>query len=118
MPVNMLTIKTEIERLQFGELHFGMLEKLADQGCGISWDRAGLVGKILNTQLRDLIRVWGAYRILVERGRVSEVPALARGFVWCETTEHYQLPTDDCGDDSLSPKADAGPHGRSAGANP
>ena len=114
---SMTYISNELERLQFGELHFFILEALANRGYGLCWDRSGLVGKILNSQLRDLTRVWGAYRILVERGRLPEVPALARGFDWCETTEHFTQ--SEQGKQLFDPQPGPGPQdGSGTGANP
>lgn len=79
------------DRIEFAEGVFLCLNRYAGLGSGILWERSGLVGRISNAQLLDLMRVWGAYRTLVERGRLPEVPPLARGFDWCETTDHFTL---------------------------
>lgn len=67
--------------------HAEALEALANDGGFLLWHRDGMVGKIPNVVLRDIVTVYLAYETLRQRGRITELPAAAYSLHWSQASD-------------------------------
>lgn len=68
--------------------HFPGITSAATTGGVLFWEREGMIGKVPNSILRDLLDLYRAYAILREWGRIVDLPPVAYELTWDQTVDH------------------------------